>query len=187
MSALDLQSWVVIFGVVITVVTSVVSLIAWVRNAGKSSARLESEMKALGKGQGELRDDINGLTRRIDSILETLIGATLFGRPVKTSSSESPLALTELGKKVSKRLDVPSLVAGHASKLRKQADGQVDYDIQALSLDFINNKFRPTKDVERKLKQCAFDDGISLFEVHIVLAIELRDQLMKQAREQEAS
>ena len=84
-----------------------------------------------------------------------------------------------MGQKVSKSIDAPSIVKGIAPTLRERAGGKLPYDIQELCFDFIRDEYKPVEDIEKKIKQCAYDNGISRADVMDVLAVELRDEILR--------
>ena len=99
--------------------------------------------------------------------------------PSKTVDSDSPLKLTAVGDKVSKSIDSISIVKGLATDLRVKADGKLPYDIQELCFDFIRDEYKPSDEVEKDIKKCAYDNGIDRAEVLDVLAVELRDEILR--------
>ena len=70
------------------------------------------------------------------------------------------------------------IVNSLALELRARAEGKQAYDIQELSFEFIRNKYRPSPEIDARIKQCAYENGLDRAEVLDVLAIELRDKLL---------
>ena len=99
--------------------------------------------------------------------------------PSQTVDSNSPLKLTAVGNKVSKSIDSISIVKGLATDLRVKADGKLPYDIQELCFNFIRDEYKPSDEVEKDIKKCAYDNGIDRAEVLNVLAVELRDEIFR--------
>ena len=71
--------------------------------------------------------------------------------PSQTVDSNSPLKLTAVGDKVSKRIDSISIVKGLATDLRVKADGKLPYDIQELCFNFIRDEYKPSDEVEKDM------------------------------------
>ena len=68
---------------------------------------------------------------------------------------------------------------GLALGLRERADGKPSYDIQEMCFYFIRDEYKPVEDIEKKIKQCAYDNGISRADVMDVLAVKLRDEIFR--------
>ena len=143
--------------VFIGIVGALISVGIWI---GSVNTHLKSFKDAV----SEIRDDIK-------KILQWM--------PSKTIDSGSPLKLTTMGDKVSKSIDTISIVKGLATDLRVKADGKLPYDIQELCFDFIRDEYKPSDEVERDIKKCAYDNGIDRAEVLDVLAVELRDEILR--------
>ena len=172
--------WWTWIGTVIVVATLVFKVGSW---KGKVDTTLDGHDEEL----SGFRDEFKEVRAEIQKLTNAFIRAHLIPPPGSTVSEGSPLQLTALGKKISKKINAPSLAAVHVAKLQEQAEGKRDYDIQFLGFDFIHNKYQPAPEVDEELKQCAFDNGLALRYVLDVLAIQLRDQLMKLAKEREVS
>ena len=152
--------WWVVLGLVIALVGAIVKFARW-------TGRVDSSLDTLAKGIAEIREDIKKL---------------LHGQPSKTVSSDSPLQLTDLGKRISATLGTSSIVDSLAQELQGRAKGKQAYDIQELSFGFIRDEYRPSNDIDTRIKQCAYENGIDRDEVLDVLAVELRDRLLDLTR-----
>jgi len=128
------------------------------------TGRVDSTLESLGKSIAEIREDIKKI---------------LHNRPSKTVDSDSPLHLTDLGRKISDDLEAKTVIDSLASSLRPRAEGKHAYDIQELSFSFMRDEYAPSAEVDVRIKQCAFDNGLDRDEVLDVLAIELRDKLIE--------
>ena len=87
-------------------------------------------------------------------------------------------ALAILGA-ASESIDAPAIVKGLAPGLCERADGKPPYDIQELCFNFVRDEYKPVEDIEKKIKQCAYDNGISRAEIMDVLAVGLRDEILR--------
>ena len=125
---------------------------------------VNTDRTALKSAVNEIRDDIKRILQWI---------------PSKTIDSGSPLKLTNLGKLVSEGIGAPAIVRPLAAGLRARADGKLPYDIQELCFDFIRDEYEPGDEVETEIKRCAYQNGIDRAEVLDVLAIELRDEVLR--------
>lgn len=135
----------------------------WIGAVNADRETFKGFIEAASKDIREIRDDIKKM---------------LQWHPSKTVSSDSPLKLTELGRKISEALDAAELAADLAAELRSRAEGKHAYDIQELAFLFIRDEYGPGAEIEAKIKQCAYDNGLDRDEVLDVLAIELRDRLL---------
>ena len=125
-----------------------------------------------------LKDAVSEIKGSVDKIRESINGF-LHELTSKTLNPGSPLEPNELGQKVSTSIDSPSIVKSIAPSLCERANGKLPYDIQELCFDFIRDEYKPVEDIEKKIKQCAYDNGISRADVMDVLAVELRDEILR--------
>ncbi len=148
--------WWVVLGLAVALVGAIVKLARW-------TGRVDSSLDTLAKGIAEIREDIKKL---------------LNGQASKTIDSASPLRLTEVGQKVSDILDVSSIAEGIVPLLREEAAGKLAYDIQELCFEYVRDKYEPGAEVDARIKQCAYENGLDRDEVLDVLAVVLRDKLL---------
>ena len=159
--------WWVVAGLAVTFIAAIIKFARW-------TGRVDSRLNALDKA-------IAGLRKEIAEIRED-IRKLLHGQSAKTISSDSPLKLTELGQRISTSLDTPSIADGLARELRARAEGKQPYDIQELSFDFVRDEYRPSDEVDARIKQCAYENGLDRDAVLDVLAVQLRDRLLELTR-----
>ena len=146
--------WIVIF---LAAVSTLITIGMWI-------GAVNSDRKSLKEAVTKIQNDIKKLLQWI---------------PSKTVDSGSPLKLTPVGEKVSKSIDAPLIAKGLVTNMRARTNGKLPYDIQELCFDFIRDEYRPSDEIQKNIKQCAYDNGIDCAEVLDVLAIELRDELLK--------
>ena len=135
---------------------------------------------AVNADRGTFRSSVEALRDEIREIRDVRddIRKMLQRYPSNTVSSDSPLKLTDVGIKVSEVLGAAKLAADLAAELRSRAEGKHAYDIQELAFRFVRDEYGPDAEIEAKIKQCAYDNGLNRDEVLDVLAIELRDRLL---------
>ena len=143
---------------------ALVSIGIWVGSVITNLKALKEAVAEIKEAVIKIRDDTNSFLHELTS---------------KTLNPGSPLEPNELGQKVSKSIDSPSIVKGIAPSLCERANGKLPYDIQELCFDFIRDEYKPVEDIEKKIKQCAYDNGISRADVMDVLAVELRDEIIR--------
>ena len=139
--------------------------------SGMWAGSVNTNLKSLKDAVSEIKESVDKIRENINGFLHELTSRTL--------NPGSPLEPNELGQKVSKSIDAPAIVKGLAPGLRERADGKPPYDIQELCFDFIRDEYKPVEDVEKKIKQCAYDNGISRADVMDVLAVGLRDEILR--------
>lgn len=96
----------------------------------------------------------------------------------KTVDSKSPLHLNEVGRKASAALDVPAMADELVPVIRPRAEGKLAYDIQELCFRFARIEYEPSPEIDARIKEYAYENSLTLYDVLDVLAIELRDRLL---------
>lgn len=135
------------------------------------------------KGLGKL-DTMNDKIIELATKVQLIYDNT---NPRKLVAAHSPLALTDLGKDLSKRIDaekifsrlLPSLLA---DMNRKCANGTNAYDIQVAALDIAKNSLPTLLNAEEinKVKDVAFNLGILIEDVWTIFGIYLRDYVLNE-------
>lgn len=99
-----------------------------------------------------------------------------------TTKTASPIQLTDLGQSVSEALGASAWAANRAEKLADRVGDAPAYDIQVLAFEYVEKEFTDEttdKAMDAKIKQCAYENGLKRSQVLDVLAIELRDRLLR--------
>ena len=112
----------------------------------------------------EIRTDIKRIFERLPAP-QTVAGA-------------SPLRLTELGQRISTRLNAGAIADELVPILRERTEGKAPYEIQEMCFKYIRDEYEPPPETQALILQCAFDDGVAKDGVLDVIAIELRDRLL---------
>ena len=154
--------WWVVLGIAVAVAGGIFKVGKWV-------GAVNSDRKSFHNSVDSIKDDIREIRDDIKKVLHW--------QPSKTVESGSPLRLTELGRRVAEILDTSAIVDGLAPGLRARAEGKQAYDIQEMSFEFIRNEYRPSPEIDARIKQCACEHGLDRDEMLGVPAIELRDKL----------
>ena len=97
----------------------------------------------------------------------------------KVSTNLSPTRLTEFGKRVSVCVDAKGITEQLAKKVQEEVKGKTNYQIQTYCEEYIQDKFEPSDETDLLFEKCAFENGIKIQQINIVLAIELRDRLLE--------
>ena len=131
--------------------------------------------------QGEItgiRSEITGIRSEVTEIRSEVrkILMRLFSASV---SSGSPIQLTDLGRDISKTLQVHEWAENVAVKVGEQVRDKQPYKIQEFCFDYVKTEFKPDNELETRIGMCAFENGIDQDGVLDVFALELRDILLK--------
>ena len=149
-------------GIAATVLIAVITLAFKI---GDWRGHVDSDRDTFKKFITEVRDDIKEILKRL---------------PPDTVKGTSPLQLTELGESISEELKASDWAKGTAPLLIAQIRGKHPYEIQEFCLEYATKLFTPSEDLDRKIQTCAYQKGISKEQVLRVLAVELRDELLKE-------
>ena len=133
--------------------------------AGKWVGAVNSDRTSFNEFMKEIRDDVKKILDRL---------------PSQAVSSGSPLQLTELGRTISARIGGLSIAEELAAKMREQAGGKQAYEIQEICFDYVLKRYEPPEEQEALIKECAYENGIDLEQVMKVIAVELRDFLLRE-------
>lgn len=137
---------------------TLVSIGVWVGNVNADRKSFKEFMKEIG-------NDIRKILDRLG--------------PPKTLEHDSPLTLSDIGKKISRRIDAKQWAGATAKTLIDRIPGKEDFEIEQIAFDYINEEFEPENDLGRQILRAAYETGSSRWDVHAVLAVELRDVLIK--------
>ena len=151
----------IVFVLILTIATGLFYAGRWTGNVNTDRENFKNFMK-------EIRD-------KIDKIFERLPAPP----PIATSS---PLQLTDFGEKISACADGKNAADAIANEIVQQAEGMNPYQIQEFSKEYMKNTFEPTPDQFTKFGNCAYEHGVKYDQVLEVIAIELRDRLLKLAK-----
>ena len=119
----------------------------------------------------EIREDIKKIHEKIDKIIGRIDNTTV--------SSGSPLHLTELGEKISDELQAQPWAEATAVEFADRVKDKQPYEIQEFCFEYVKQQFSPDGDLDVKIGASAYENGIKRDEVLNVLAIELRDALIR--------
>ena len=118
----------------------------------------------------DIRTQFDRIHARIDDI---------FGRLPRTEvAGTSPLALTDLGRRISDCLNAKALASTIADSLRERARGRKPFEIQEMCFKYVKEEYDPPVEVVDAIGECAYEQGVKRDQVLNVLAVELRDRLL---------
>lgn len=121
------------------------------------------------------RDSFKAFMARI----ETKVDDILSRLPPVTVTGSSPLRLTDLGQTICEQIDGRELAQSLAPNLLKELKDKEPYEIQEECRRYMLEDFAPTEEQDRLFKACAFENGIKIEQIWNVVAVELRDELLR--------
>ena len=141
------------------------------RDQGKWEGQVEEFMKKVEQFMAEVREDIKEV--RLDI-------RDLFARssPSKTVESKSPRTLTDLGKDISKELEVSTWAKEQSLQTLSDVQDKENFEIEAFAFAYVGNETISSETFKRKIQRCAYERGLADTEIQAVFAIELRDALL---------
>ena len=154
------------FGGIIVATALLITMLKIAINVGVWKAGVDGGIKAL-------NTKVDRLNTKVDRIIDT---PNIDG----ISKSKSARALSDLGCKISKEIDAKKLAHSLAPKLAERSKFMGEYDVQELCYEYVRYEYKPDPEIEEKMKSSAYhNNGISVHSVLAVLALELRDVLLK--------
>ena len=135
-------------------------------------ADVDSDRNSFKAFVASIKQDIEKIHSRIDDIFGKLGGPA-------TLKNASPTTLTELGQSISETLGASAWAEERAPGLLERVTNAGAYDIQVFAYQYVEEEFTPNPAMEATIKQCAYENGLRRKQVINVLAIELRDRLLR--------
>ena len=149
------------------VVVAVLSVAGLIFAAGQWVGRVNSHVNGVSALLKEIRFDIKKILGRL---------------PPVAVAGDSPLRLTDLGKSISRTLDARQWAQQIADTMSDRPCDETPYDVQEFCFRYVKQDFQPDRDQNAQLRTCASENGLKLDKVLDVLAIELRDELLRKQR-----
>ena len=129
---------------------------------GKWQGAVDSDRTQFGEFMREIRKDIKDILSRI---------------PPSPTSSASPIQLTVIGERISENIKAKSWAEKMADEMVDETEDMDSLEIQNVSFDKAQ-EFKPDEDMEKRMRDSAFQEGINLDGVRKVLGVVLRDRLL---------
>ena len=172
-----------------TSILAAIAVIALIWRVGRWTQRIENGLQTLGEridaqgtslgeridtGLKTLRDEVRqqeSETRRtLDILLLRVAGSA------QTAAGNSPLKLTEFGKRIEGSLNPAEWIAATAAELRPKSKGLEPFEIDALCQEYVRNGL--DNEWQRRVARAAYEFGSDERAVGDVLRILLRDALL---------
>ena len=140
----------------------------------RMNAQVTALEERIDTGLKTLRDDVRrqqGETRRTLDILLLRVGGI-----GETAAGNSPLKLTEFGKRIEANLEPTEWIAATTEQLRPKTDGLEPFEIDALCQEYVRNSL--DEEWRRRVLRAVYKFGSDERAVEEVLRILLRDALL---------
>ena len=190
-------TWVIAILAVLTIVFYAVSWYNEVNHDRKSFTmfidRIDQRIDRMDDRMSKMdqrMDNMSGLIAKMFEILNQtnrVVRSLQIQNLSKTAESKSPRRLSELGHRVSQEINAPVIVEVLLPDVWPEAKDKSPYDVQAMCFDYIFD-WKPTGEVESRIKDSAYQNGISWYETVEVIALQLRDRILeRQSQEKKPS
>ena len=136
----------------------------------KDVAWLKDAFQSMQEDIRKIQDDIRGLFLKMDS---------------GTVKEASPLGLTDLGEKIARELNLREWLNVEANQLVDQIEGKAEFEVHDFCVHYVDKMIEESPQWDRKLRAAAYEYGLALPSVSIVLAIELRNELLRLCRQKD--
>lgn len=166
------------FLVAIAIGSLLVTAGIWIGKVNSDRQNFKEFMEKVREDFKEVRNDIRELRNDIKEVRNDI--KEIFARlgPNLTTKS-SPTRLTEFGKTVAECVDAKGITEQLAKKIQEEVKGKTNYQIQSYCEEYIRDEFEPSEETVLRFEECAFENGLKIREINIVLALELRDRLLE--------
>lgn len=161
-----------------TVVALLSLIVTWAVGGSKLLLRLGAwteKFQNLEKTTGTLEQSIRDIRKTLDQIQ-----LTLARRETVQSQSQSPLTLTDTGRDISTELGAQAWAEEIAQGQKGKFVTPTPYEIQEFCFNYVtSHNFNAPAELRAKMQNSAYSHGVFLQGVYNVLAIELRNKLLK--------
>ena len=148
-------------------------------------ARVSSSLSAeISRVNSSLSAEISRVNSSLSADIRQLRGSFLRGANPGASgvaADTSPLSLTKLGRDISEMVGAPEWAARTGAMLTPKMKGRKAHQIHDFCFEYMEFDFEPDPDQCEKIGECAYEKGVSKQAVWDVMAMELRDWLMRDA------
>ena len=136
--------------------------------------RVSDHIDTASKAISDIRKDLRDIQQDIKRILLRPAGGAAF-------EGKSPLSLTELGREVAAEIDAAAVAKVPIPQVRDRVRGEPDAVIEEVCFDYLvyGDDFEPTPELVAKIRASAYEHRLAKEQVHGVLALVLRDELIR--------
>lgn len=130
----------------------------------------------VGVWAGKVHTNINALKAFMEEVRAD-IKQLLSKLTPKVVAGNSPKQLTDLGREVSESIGDKTFIDKLAQKHHNELRLKTRYQIQSFCDDLIMNEYRPENDIQTRMDDAAFEHGLDMHHVHLVVSVLLRDRI----------
>lgn len=149
--------------------------ITFVIRVERFMSKKNESIRFLEKAIEELKVDVKELRTDVKVLFRNNSGDS----SVSVVERNSPLRLTEVGDSISEALDVKTWATGTAQDVVPKLKWSHPYDIQVFCMDYVDHTSNFDTEFMNRIKSYAYEEGLSMSQIRDVLAIELRDAILK--------
>lgn len=161
----------VTYGVSLAIVVACGSFIVLIFKVGEWKGQTDAVVKTFEEAIREFRADIKELRADVKELFRRL--------PDQPTSGGSPIRLTKMGQSISETLDADTWAKEHAQELVPRLNDRHPYEIQEFCKKYVKDEYAPPKDLEDKIKTCAYENALTIDQVLDFLAVVLRDVILQ--------
>lgn len=157
-----MESYIWVFGAIIALSNFILFLFDRGQEKGEWKGSVNSRLDALEKG---LKDILDLFVKR--------------GSPV--AGGASPITLTKLGKEIAEEIFARKWANDLAKDLIKdivEVMGKRPYEVEEFCFQYMRETPKLSEEMKEKIKETAYEKGITQRDVLDVLALELRDEII---------
>ena len=148
------------------------------RSFGDSLKEVQAEQRSFRESLEEVKaeqrtfgESLKQVEEKITNIPERLLSPAV----VETNS---PIKLSDFGRKISANLSVDRWAADHALRLVNKASGKQEFEIFEMCVKYVADQFDSDLDLNKYSRKGAYEVGTDVEKVKRVYAVELRDALL---------
>ena len=155
--------WIKIEAGFLTVATLLIGVGVWLGRISANQRNFKDFMKEVKTDLREINDKLlNILSKPKRDVIDT----------------RSPLQLNDLGKKIWKELDASKWVERFGQATKTSFNNKDSYEIQEFCFRYVQTDEIYSDEETRRIREMAYDNGMSEFDVRRVIGIKFRDTIV---------
>ncbi|MYF63583.1 MAG: hypothetical protein F4183_03700 [Rhodothermaceae bacterium] len=123
------------------------------------------------------RQNLKTLMKRMEKKLDEIL--SLVRQRSNTVKDGSPLCLNDKGEKVWKDLDASEWIERFFDDTKNLVRDKDAYQIQQFTTEYVTSDKHYLEEELKLIREIAYENGLSDFDVRLVLGIKLRDKLLE--------
>ena len=157
---------------------SMTEIKAELQSIGQSVKLVQADQKSLRKSLNKVKAEqrtfgvsLKQVEEKITNIPERLLSPAVL-------ETNSPIKLSDFGRKISANLSVDRCAANHALRLVDKASGKQEFEIFEMCVEYVADQFDSDLDLNKNSRKGAYEVGTDVEKIKRVYAVELRDALL---------